>query len=124
LAEKWIGPGGMTMDVRWEGSNDEGQLSFRGNVTQEHVHQVKEALLTSLSQVNQLILNFHEAQAIDLTCLQLLCSAHRTSVQQSKHLSIRGISNAFQDTVELTGFSRSIGCIHDSGNSCLWTEKK
>jgi ABC-type transporter Mla MlaB component len=57
----------------------------------------------------------------DLSCLQLLCSAHRTAVREGKRLTLAGnFPPALQRAVEDNGYARPTSCGLDEGNTCLW----
>ncbi|MBI5185743.1 MAG: hypothetical protein HZA01_08480 [Nitrospinae bacterium] len=57
---------------------------------------------------------------VDLACLQLLCSACKTSLSRNKKAEITGaIPEIFSKTVREAGFARQKGCGMDRGPGCL-----
>ncbi len=111
------------IDVNTEHTGDSCILTLGGELTIEQAVEIKKALLTALGSTDYLILDFEKVIEADLTCLQLLCSAHRMSVRLNKRLILSGKrSEAFRNLCKTAGFQRHTGCIHDTQESCLWKE--
>jgi hypothetical protein len=56
-----------------------------------------------------------------MSCLQLLCSTHRSAVRLRKHVAFSSTpSRIFCDAMCAAGFRRSKGCKLDTDRSCLW----
>jgi anti-anti-sigma factor len=109
------------MDFSIEQSGSVGVMTIGGELTVQHADELKAALMRSLDAVDHLILNFDRVTEIDLSCLQLLCSAHRTSAKLRKQLTIAGNHcNMLKQVIEAAGYSRHIGCAFDCNKSCLW----
>ena len=109
------------MDLTIEQSGAVGVLSIDGELTVQHAGELKAALLKSLDSVDHLILNIEKATEIDISCLQLLCSAHRTSVRLKKHLSVSGSClGILRQITAIAGYSRHVGCSFDCNKNCLW----
>ena len=98
-----------------------GTVALEGEWTIERANELKEVLLDALSTMDHLLLDFEKVEAVDLSCLQLLCSAHRTAITMKKHLSVTGWqSGAFNQVLREAGFMRSVGCHPDRSAACLW----
>lgn len=109
------------MDLRVEDSGDAKVLILNGELTIEHADELKDALAKSLNSAGHVVLNIEGASNVDLSCLQLLCSTHRTAVRSNKVLSLSGgYSGPFKQAVTDLGYFRSIGCSLDTGNTCIW----
>jgi anti-anti-sigma factor len=109
------------MDFKVKDSGEVGILTLAGELTIERAVELKEALSKSLDEVSQLVLNLEKTAKVDLSALQLLCSAHRTSIRLNKHLSLAGnLSEPFERTVEEAGFFRRKGCGLSPDKGCLW----
>ncbi|MCL4490600.1 MAG: STAS domain-containing protein [Nitrospirae bacterium] len=109
------------MDFNVEQSGAVGVMTIGGELTVQHADELKAALMRSLDAVDHLILNLDKVTEIDLSCLQLLCSAHRTSTELKKQLTITGNqSDALKQVIETAGYSRHVGCAFDCNKSCLW----
>lgn len=106
--------------------NAEGQpstvvVSISGPMTIPHVGEIRLELLKAFEGAEQLCLDLAGVNEIDLAGLQLLCSAHRSSLQSDKRLFFSKCNNEIVRTVSKeAGFLRHVGCAHDSEKTCLW----
>jgi ABC-type transporter Mla MlaB component len=95
-------------------------LQVGGEVTIQHIRQFKEALVEGLNAHPELIIDCSQVTEADLSCLQLLCSAHRTyprlKLTSETLLALNGL-------IEPTGFTRLECCCHvDDKQSCLLSD--
>jgi anti-anti-sigma regulatory factor len=96
-------------------------VALEGEWTIERANELKHVLLDALGTVDHLLLDFEKVEAVDLTCLQLLCSAHRSAIAMKKHMSVTGRqSEAFDRLLREAGFMRSVGCHPERSAECLW----
>ncbi len=95
-------------------------LVLQGDLSIESAGAVKEALQEAMEQAESLAVDLSGFDSGDLSFLQLLCSAHRASVQNNKKLSISKQSDAFKHLVVAAGFCRAKGCTEVSAENCLW----
>jgi|SRR5208283_3638110 len=111
------------IDVNAEYSGDSCILTLGGELTVEHAVAIKKALITALDNADRLVVDLGNVEEVDLTCLQLLCSAHRMSVRLNKRLMLSGNrSAAFRHLFYTAGFQRHTGCLLDTQESCIWKE--
>jgi anti-anti-sigma factor len=109
------------IDLEMEDSGEMGVLTMDGELTIQRAAELKTALISSLASVEHLVLNLEKVAEVDLSCLQLLCSAHRTSVRSNKRLTWAGNRpESLARTVGDAGFVRHKGCVLDRDKSCLW----
>jgi anti-anti-sigma regulatory factor len=98
-----------------------GKLLIEGILTVDRAEELRKALLDALNKVNHVKFDLEKVTSIDLSCLQLLCSAHRTASLMNKEFSQSGSSSeAFKKTVTSAGLPRSIGCTETMAKGCLW----
>lgn len=96
-------------------------LKLKGNLTIERAHELKQALLEALRNNDRIAIDLEGITDVDLSCLQLLCSAHRTSLRLGKQLTLHGEqSEIFKMAVRDAGFPRILGCHEDPERGCLW----
>lgn len=96
-------------------------ITLSGNLTISSASQLKSFLLQGLEQAETVVVSFHEISAVDLSIIQLLCSAHRMSVRLDKRLLFGGsVPDSFRDATARAGFDRHVGCVLDSQKSCIW----
>jgi len=103
---------------------DEGTvtLQWSGDLTVRRIGELKAQVQGALSAATHVSIALAADAEVDMTVLQLLCSAHRTASRQGKRLTLGGEFPAqFMMVLNLAGFSRHIGCALDVCGSCLWT---
>jgi anti-anti-sigma regulatory factor len=99
-------------------------LVLEGNLTIQQASAVKEELQIALKKGQHIELDMEAVKAADLAFLQLLCSAHRTSVSMGKTLAFKGeIPAALKKSVEDNGYAHPHGCVFDVNKTCLWMMK-
>ena len=98
------------------------RLTVSGELTIETVAELREALLLLLESGTPLLLDLDGVASIDFFGLQLLCSAHRTSVAKKTLLTWAGSNPALiAETARTIGFSRHCGCrLCPKDITCMW----
>lgn len=98
-----------------------GRLFLKGALTIEHAGELRQMLIDAFKKTDSVKLNLEDVTEVDLSCLQLLCSAHRTSLDLNKQLLLDGGQpESFQQAIRDAGFTRPVGCRRDPHQSCLW----
>uniref|UniRef100_A0A831U6N1 Anti-sigma factor antagonist n=1 Tax=Geobacter metallireducens TaxID=28232 RepID=A0A831U6N1_GEOME len=106
-----------------ESAAEGGTLVLRvgGELTIPCAGQFREALLGAFDGAGKVIINLDGVRAVDITGLQLLCSAHRTANAREKGFGVEGVTNpAVAEAAGLAGFRRHVGCAADVGKTCIW----
>jgi anti-anti-sigma regulatory factor len=110
------------MDERTEPSTKTRTLRLEGSLTIERAAELKQILLDAMRGGEDLKIELEDVADCDLTCLQLLCSAHRTSIKMKKQLMLAdNKSELFKQATQDAGFVRTLGCPGDPNKTCLWT---
>ena len=108
------------MELQRECSGSE-TLRLEGELTIQHAGQLKEKLLQAFAETEALALDLEGVTEVDIACLQLLCSAHKTFRMANKELkTISMIASPFQRAIDDSGYRRKIGCHSDPKRDCLW----
>lgn len=110
------------MNCILEQSEETVTLSISGAISIEDAADFKSALVEALACGTQIEVNMNSVDSVDLSCLQTLCSAHRTALKGGKRLMLSGNINALVPCLEDAGFPRHTGCHDHDGNVCLWHE--
>jgi anti-anti-sigma regulatory factor len=98
-------------------------VTLTGDLTIENAQKLHKKLTAILDHTEQLTIVFENVTAADLSLVQLLCSAHRTSVRADKFLKLdRKRQEALCRAMQELGFLRDKGCALDTQGSCLWKE--
>ncbi len=96
-------------------------LRVSGELTIPFAVEFKAELLAAFDAAATVVVNVEEVGSIDVTGLQLLCSAHREACARRKSFGVEGLANpVLSEMVELAGFRRHVGCSADTGKTCVW----
>jgi len=106
------------MQYTIEQSDGTETITIAGEMTISFADELKKVLMNALSVNDQVRLNLEQLTEVDLPSLQILCSAHRTSIKMKKSFAWTGICpGPLKLIAERSGYSRHMGCTQD----CLWT---
>ena len=109
------------MGAQVKGSGDKRSVLLDGELTLPNAQPLRSAFLKALVESDDVSLLFENVREVDLSCLQLLCSAHRSAARLQKRFVIEGpVPPALRDAAEEAGFSRLHGCRLDRDGSCIW----
>lgn len=98
-------------------------LKPSGELTVSCAAGFRDELLNALSSASAVEVDLSGVSEMDLSALQLLCSAHRTSVSMNRRLRLSETRPpAFEKIVRDAGYTRSAPCTKSCGHGCLWTE--
>jgi anti-anti-sigma regulatory factor len=102
-------------------SAPESTVVLTGALGVEDAAALREALLAALAASARVAIDAAGVSGIDLTCLQVLCAAHRTAMEGGKDIRIEGCcAPEFAESVRAAGFPMHAGCRHNTTGSCLW----
>jgi anti-anti-sigma regulatory factor len=109
------------MDVEITRSAERNVLKLKGSWTIERASELKRVLLEMLNSCEHMSIDLEELTDLDLSTMQLFCSAHRTSLRDGKQLALHeGKSQSVKQIVREAGFVRTLGCHKDPNKKCLW----
>jgi ABC-type transporter Mla MlaB component len=112
------------MNCSLEQARETATLFISGPMTIEDAAHLKTYLVDALAASFLIEVDLSATDAIDLSCLQVLCSAHRAAVHAGKKLFVRRKADALITCLEDAGFPRHSGCLQKEGEPCLWQEVK
>lgn len=99
-----------------------GVVILDGELTIDHAAGIRDLLIQALESAEKVTIRLRDITAADISCLQLLCSAHKTAVKSDKKITLDdGNSEIFRQTVADAGFARSRECQQDPYGSCFWS---
>jgi len=102
-------------------TEETGVLTLNGELTIQRAGEIKEILQKSIKSADKLEIRLENVADIDLSCLQLLCSAHRTALNLEKNITlVNGGSELYHQAVKYAGYDKSRGCPNNSQKNCLW----
>lgn len=99
----------------------EGVLQLIGELTLLQAEELKMHLTQALEASEHLCIDTEMLTDIDLACLQLICSTHRSAAKQGKLLALtpQG-SEVFMAKVKEAGLLRGGSCGAVDASDCLW----
>ncbi len=91
------------------------------DLTLPHAEAMKKAFLRALVEADDVSVRFDNVHDADLSCLQLICSAHRSAVRLKKRIVVEGDApEELMKVADAAGYSRVKGCKLDCDQSCIW----
>jgi ABC-type transporter Mla MlaB component len=104
------------------GGEERASLIVSGEVTIQNALAFRDALDEWIEKSDTLELNLGGVADADLTCLQLLCSAHRALMKIKKNLIVTGgeLPEAISKVAREAGFVRERGCCGEERHRCMW----
>jgi anti-anti-sigma regulatory factor len=103
-----------------EGENGR-TILVEGELSMATAAGLQAALLDSLQPGREVRLDSTGIATVDLTGLQLLCSAHRTYEAQGAGFVFGGVSEVLRKTAIAAGFDMShSSCPNRRAGNCLW----
>ena len=107
------------LNCEFKKSDDGGAMLVAGELTAKHAAELRNAFVKALVDADRIDMDFGNVTAADLSCLQLLCSAHRTAQRLNKRLCFVGRApDALTAAMEEAGFPCFAGCSLDCGRGC------
>jgi anti-anti-sigma regulatory factor len=96
-------------------------LTVSGELTIQNASVFRDALREWVEKSDVLHLDLGGVTDADLTCLQLVCSAHRSMMNMKKNLNMAsGLPGSIIKTAREAGFVREHGCRGEESNNCVW----
>ncbi len=95
-----------------------GILTFSGDITCQHNDDFKSALMMSISNSDNVVVNFDEVSSLDRSCLQTFCTALRVSRRLKKRVLFN--LGALAEKARHSGIACTImGCDMRNREGCL-----
>ena len=112
-------------DCRLETNGKDTILYLSGEILIDYAARLKSILIDALSISDRVEIDISSVTAIDVSCLQLFCAAHKTSTDMNKVLDLLDApSSIFADMVRRAGCIGSGGCALDKITPCVWREER
>jgi anti-anti-sigma factor len=95
-------------------------LSAEGALSIQDASALRECLLEALSSAESLLIDLSGVQSVDLPCLQIFCSAHKTYSQAQKGIRIVGdLKEGVLRSIASVGIAPE-ACDREPHGPCLW----
>ena len=100
-----------------------GNVTLSGDLTIFQASEIQTRLREALESSDDVRITLQDVTSMDLSCLQLLCSAHRTAASGKKTLRFASPPPLlFRETVAAAGLKRYGGCAASPNTDCLYQE--
>ena len=112
------------MDFQIEESTKTGRMILSGEMGIQQAAALKDQLLNVQDSVEHLVLDIQGVTGLDVSTLQLFCSAHRTFMKLRKQLTLtRPLPPALMEFLKSAGFARGKETCVDQDGTCLWVKE-
>ncbi|MBP7528938.1 MAG: STAS domain-containing protein [Syntrophorhabdaceae bacterium] len=111
------------MDSKVENTEHGVVLTLYGDVTIQSAVELKGVLARELGNDNNLTVNLACVTGCDLSLFQLLCAAHKKSLNDSRPMSVSDCSPAVLQVISSGGLNRDSGCVAGAEETCFWQKK-
>ena len=119
------GGDGKTAKYLAEDRDQAGILRISGTLCIQDAGEFRTALVHAFDKAKAVEVDASSVTEADVSCLQLLCSAHRTSKQMNKFSGLsENASASFKKSVRQAGYARPSGCLLDTDKQCVWKEER
>lgn len=90
-------------------------------LTIENAAEFQRIVREALEASDTVAIEFEPHVEIDITGVQILCSACKSAAQSGKTLLYHGLlPQALADIVDSSGAMRSAACKHNNESTCIW----
>ncbi len=110
------------LDFKVEQEGEGKRVTISGELNIENAAALKGILISSLEETESVVVNLENVTDVDLSCLQLFCSAYKTADASDKCFTIISCPPVFNDSVKDARFMQDAGCGMECNKSCQWTE--
>ena len=98
-----------------------GMVRLEGDLNIQDAGRLRETFVRAFAETEELSVDLEAVTSIDIACMQVLCSAHKTFVTANKFFMIRGCAApSFERSVLDAVMRRTVGCPADLRHTCLW----
>lgn len=109
------------MEYQIETSGETEILKLSGELTIQFAAKLHQVLLKVINHAKAIYIKLENVIDVDISCMQLLCSAHKTALESNKSLTLDSKSaEIFNQRLKEAGFGRTRGCSIKTETSCLW----
>ena len=101
--------------------NGEIIITSGDRLTIENAAEFSRIVREALEASTNVAIEFEPAVEIDITGVQILCSACKSAAQSGKTFSFHGSRpQALADIISISGTERNAICKHNNDSTCIW----
>ncbi len=111
----------LTLSPTRSGDGTQLDLTIAGRLDIETAPELRQFFLTHMPAVQKVRLDVSNLSAIDLSGMQLICSACRTALADNISFHFSGkLGVCVQEAIGTIGLQRHTTCKHNADNPCIW----
>ena len=110
------------MGIRLDTNENMIVLHVEGDVTIGIAAELKEMILSAMSAEGPLSIDLSQAKNLDISCIQLFCSANSQFERHSKRIALNpGKNKEFLNKILVgSGYNPDGGCSENPCKRCVW----
>ena len=109
------------MDLKMEKTGNTFTVKMGGPLTIEHAAKLKTFISNMPGEAQEILLDLDGVTDLDLSCIQLLCSANLSFDKTSKRLIWKSAqTEVITHALSEAGYTREMVCHEKPCNNCLW----
>lgn len=98
-------------------------LILSGSLSLRSASEIRQQILAALDEAETVKLLLQDVEEVDLSFVQIFCSAHRSAVLKGKSLLMQSqLPEVFTNVIEDAGLQGHIGCSADDREGCVWQD--
>jgi anti-anti-sigma regulatory factor len=102
-------------------ANGEIIVTSGDRLTIENAADFSRVIRDALKASDRVAIEFDPEVVVDITGVQILCSACKSAAQGGKIFSYRGMQpHALKTIIESSGAERHTACKHNNDSTCIW----
>ena len=97
------------------------EVVLSGSLSLRSAAEIRNQLLIALDEADTVNILLQDVEDVDLSLIQILCSAHRSAHARGKSFVMpESLPDMFVQIVEDAGFQGHIGCSDSGAEGCVW----
>ena len=108
------------MPVFAKQSPDLGEVRIEGDITLLCISEIRDTFSEALRSSDRVSLDLKAVSRVDISCLQLFCALHKSSLSQGKEILFSApLPSVMKETMQKAGYYRDSGCRRKATGECL-----
>jgi anti-anti-sigma regulatory factor len=108
------------MPVFAKQSSDPGEIRIEGDITLPCISGIRDTFSEVLRSSDRLCLDLKAVSRVDVSCLQLFCALHKSSLAQGKEIVFSApLPSVMKETMQKAGYYGDSGCRRKTTGQCL-----
>ena len=97
------------------------EVVLSGSLSLAFAAEIRNQLLHAFDEADTVHVSLKDVDDVDLSLIQILCSAHRSALARKKTLTLqKSLPDMFVQIVDDAGFQGHIGCSNGGEECCVW----